>query len=119
MRREPFAAAIVLLDTVNEGAANPWGVALSPDGKQLMVPSYYSGEALALDPNRCRVLRRIDLGSQPAPDAARHGEFVFHDGGAVILKEVVTTKDPEDKHGRTSHRSEEEIDALAEYLLSL
>ncbi len=45
-----------------------------------MVASYFSGEVLALDPNRCQVLKRIGLGPQPAPDAARHGEFVFHDG---------------------------------------
>jgi len=48
----------------------------------------------------------------------RTGPYL-HDGSAVTLKEVVTTKNPENKHGRTSHLSEEEIDALVEYLLSL
>ena len=45
-----------------------------------MVASYYSGEVLSLDPNRCQVIKRMGLGEQPAPDTARHGEFVFHDG---------------------------------------
>jgi cytochrome c peroxidase len=61
-------------------AKGPRSLALSPDGRQLMVASYFSGEVLALDPNQCRVIKRIGLGPQPAPDAVRHGEFVFHDG---------------------------------------
>lgn len=69
-----------LMTRVPIAAKGPRAIALSPDGKQLMVASYYSGEVLALDPDRCRVLKRIGLGPQPAPDAVRHGEFVFHDG---------------------------------------
>jgi YVTN family beta-propeller protein len=69
-----------LIARVPIAAKGPRSLALSPDGKQLMVASYYSGEVLALDPSHCRVLKRIGLGPQPAPDAVRHGEFVFHDG---------------------------------------
>ncbi|MEN6425559.1 MAG: hypothetical protein ABFE13_09365 [Phycisphaerales bacterium] len=69
-----------LMTRVPIAAKGPRAIALSPDGKQLMVASYYSGEVLVLDPDRCRVLKRIGLGPQPAPDAVRHGEFVFHDG---------------------------------------
>ncbi len=69
-----------LMTRVPIAAKGPRAISLSPDGKQLMVASYYSGEVLALDPDRCRVLKRIGLGTQPAPDAVRHGEFVFHDG---------------------------------------
>jgi cytochrome c peroxidase len=43
----------------------------------------------------------------------------LHDGSAVTLKDVLTTRNFGDKHGRTSHLSDEEIDALVEYLLSL
>jgi cytochrome c peroxidase len=43
----------------------------------------------------------------------------LHDGSAVTLNDVLTTKNPNDRHGKTSHLSEEEIDALVEYLLSL
>jgi len=43
----------------------------------------------------------------------------LHDGRAVTLQEVLTTYNPEDKHGRTSALSEEEINDLVAYLLSL
>jgi len=69
-----------LMSRVPIAAEGPRSLALSPDGRQLMVASYFSGEVLALDPNHCRVIKRIGLGPQAAPDAVRHGEFVFHDG---------------------------------------
>ncbi len=43
----------------------------------------------------------------------------LHDGSAVTLREMLTTSNPDDKHGKTSHLSPAEIDALVEYLLSL
>lgn len=43
----------------------------------------------------------------------------FHDGSAATMREVLTTRNAGDKHGRTSHLKPEEIDALLEYLLSL
>ena len=46
----------------------------------MAVASYYCGAVLLLDPDRCRVTKTISLGAQPQPDAARRGEFVFHDG---------------------------------------
>jgi len=69
-----------LLSRVPIAAQCPRGIALSPDGEQLAVASYYSGEVLLLDPGRCRVSKTVGLGPQPPPDAVRHGEFVFHDG---------------------------------------
>jgi len=48
----------------------------------------------------------------------RTGPYL-HDGSAVTLKDVVTVKNLNDKHGRTSHLSADDIDALVEYLLSL
>ncbi len=48
----------------------------------------------------------------------RTGPYL-HDGSAVTLEDVLTTMNPDDKHGRTSHLSNDEIDALVEYLLSL
>jgi YVTN family beta-propeller protein len=68
-----------LLTRVSIPAQCPRGLALSPDGKQLAVASYYSGEVLLLDPGSCRVIKTISLGPQPRPDAVRQGEFVFHD----------------------------------------
>jgi YVTN family beta-propeller protein len=43
----------------------------------------------------------------------------LHDGRAATLKEVLTVHNPEDKHGKTSQLSPEEIDALTAYISSL
>jgi len=43
----------------------------------------------------------------------------LHSGKAVTLKDVLTTFNKEDKHGRTSGLSEQEIDDLVAYLLAL
>jgi len=48
----------------------------------------------------------------------RTGPYL-HDGSAVTLKDVVTTKNPNNQHGRTSQLSPDDLDALVEYLLSL
>jgi len=70
-----------LMSRVSIPARGPRGIALAPDGKHLAVTSYYSGEVLWLEADRCQVHKRISLGAQPEPDEVRHGEFVFHDGG--------------------------------------
>jgi DNA-binding beta-propeller fold protein YncE len=69
-----------LMSRTPVAAKGPRAIALSRDGKQLLLASYYSGEVLVLDPSRCQVVKRLGLGPQPAPDSVRHGEFVFHDG---------------------------------------
>jgi DNA-binding beta-propeller fold protein YncE len=69
-----------LLTRVPIDAQGPRGIALSPDGRHLAVASYYSGEVLLLEAERCRVRQRIRLGPQPAPDEVRRGESIFHDG---------------------------------------
>ncbi len=43
----------------------------------------------------------------------------LHDGSAATLREVLTARNRSDRHGRTSRLSEQELDDLAEYLLSL
>jgi DNA-binding beta-propeller fold protein YncE len=43
----------------------------------------------------------------------------LHDGTAPTLKEVLTTKNAGDKHGKTSGLSDGEIDDLVQYLLEL
>jgi cytochrome c peroxidase len=48
----------------------------------------------------------------------RTGPYL-HDGSAVTLKEMLTTMNPDDKHGKTTHLSDTEMEALVEYLLSL
>ena len=43
----------------------------------------------------------------------------LHDGSAPTLNDVLTTKNPEDRHGQTSHLSEAELMDLIAFLLSL
>jgi YVTN family beta-propeller protein len=43
----------------------------------------------------------------------------LHDGSVATIQEVLTTKNAQDRHGKTSHLSKEQIADLAEYILSL
>lgn len=43
----------------------------------------------------------------------------LHDGSAATLRDVLTTRNPLDLHGRTSHLSASELDALVAYLEEL
>jgi YVTN family beta-propeller protein len=43
----------------------------------------------------------------------------LHDGSAPTVKDVVTTRNPHNEHGETSHLSKQELDELCTYLLSL
>jgi mono/diheme cytochrome c family protein len=43
----------------------------------------------------------------------------LHDGSAATIRDVLTTRNPKDEHGKTSHLTAEQLDDLAEYLLSL
>jgi DNA-binding beta-propeller fold protein YncE len=43
----------------------------------------------------------------------------LHDGSAATLQEVVTLKNPKDRHGKTSHLTSKEIEELCAYLSSL
>jgi YVTN family beta-propeller protein len=48
-----------------------------------------------------------------------HTAPYLHHGKAATLKDVLTTCNPDDKHGRTSHLKPSEIDDLVEFLKSL
>jgi hypothetical protein len=43
----------------------------------------------------------------------------LHDGSASTLYDVLTTANPEDKHGVTSHLTERELQDLAAFMLAL
>ena len=43
----------------------------------------------------------------------------LHDGSAATIRDVLTTRNPKDEHGKTSHLTAQQIDDLAEDLLSL
>jgi cytochrome c peroxidase len=43
----------------------------------------------------------------------------LHDGSAATIRDVVSTLNRHDQHGRTSHLTKDQIDDLAAYVLSL
>jgi cytochrome c peroxidase len=43
----------------------------------------------------------------------------LHDGSAVTLRDLLVRLNPHDRHGTTSHLSNEQLDDLEAYLLSL
>ena len=43
----------------------------------------------------------------------------LHDGSAATIREVLTTRNPHDQHGRTANLSSRETEDLCAYLLSL
>jgi len=43
----------------------------------------------------------------------------LHDGSAATLRDVLTTKNPQDKHGTTSQLTSQELDDLTAFLLAL
>jgi YVTN family beta-propeller protein len=43
----------------------------------------------------------------------------LHDGSAPTLRDVLTTANPRDRHGKTSHLTKQQIDDLLAYILSL
>ena len=59
--------------------ANPRRLALSGDGRTLVVSNHLADSLTVIDTGSRRVLRHIPLGG-PAPDAARRGEVLFHSG---------------------------------------
>ena len=75
-------------------------------------------------------LQMHDVGTGTAPDESgrfdtptlvelwRTGPYLHH-GRATALREVLTTMNPDERHGKTSHLSDDEINALIEYLRSL
>jgi YVTN family beta-propeller protein len=75
--------------------------------------------------------RRHEVGTRGRFDAPRDRFYTptlvelwrtapyLHDGSAATVRDVLTTKNPGDRHGRTSHLTQEQLDDLVEYLLSL
>ena len=43
----------------------------------------------------------------------------LHDGSAATIREVLTTRNPRDEHGSTSHLTPQQLEDLAAYVLSL
>ncbi|MBI5396574.1 MAG: beta-propeller fold lactonase family protein [Verrucomicrobia bacterium] len=43
----------------------------------------------------------------------------MHDGSAATMMDVLTTRNPDDKHGKTKHLNKQQLEDLAVYVLSL
>jgi cytochrome c553 len=67
-------------------------------------------------PTEAKQHQRLDT---PSLIGLRRSEPYLHDGRAKTLKEVFTEFNPGDKHGQTSHLSEQQIRALVAFLRSL
>jgi len=63
--------------------------------------------------------RRIDRFYTPTLVELWRTAPYLHDGSAATVRDILTTKNPADWHGKTSHLTSEQIDDLIEYLLSL
>lgn len=74
--------------------------------------SYFVGTAVPLDRNQ-------ETFDTPTLVEAWRTAPYLHDGSAPTMREVLTTRNPRDEHGRTSQLSAAQIDDLVEYLLSL
>jgi hypothetical protein len=59
--------------------ANPRRMALSGDGRTLVVSNHLADSLTVIDVDALRVVRYVSLGGPP-PDAARRGEVLFHSG---------------------------------------
>jgi DNA-binding beta-propeller fold protein YncE len=57
----------------------PRGVAVSPDGRQVAVAAYFTGEVLLLAAAAPQSVSQLPMGPQNPPTAARRGERAFHD----------------------------------------
>lgn len=68
-----------VMTRINLPGKGPRGMALSPDGKQLAVGMYFSGQVLLLDTATSRLAATLSMGDQPEADIVRRGESIFHD----------------------------------------
>lgn len=74
--------------------------------------SYPVGTAVPLDRNQ------ESFDTPTLVEAWRTAPYL-HDGSAATLRDVLTTRNPRDEHGRTSQLTTAELDDLVAYLLSL
>ena len=63
----------------------PRGLAVAPDGKQLAVAGYFSGNVVLTDHDGANPVS-LPLGNQPPADAIRQGELVFHDASRCFQR---------------------------------
>jgi YVTN family beta-propeller protein len=72
-------------------------------------------------------LKSYDVGTTPGRERLDTPTLIevwrtapyLHDGSAARIRDVLTTKNAQDKHGKTSHLTLKQIEDLVEYILSL
>jgi YVTN family beta-propeller protein len=67
---------------------------------------------------RSELDRRDDFDTPTLVELYRTAPYL-HDGSAVTVEDVLSARNPQDKHGKVSHLSQEQIDDIAAFLLSL
>jgi len=67
------------MQRIGSDGNGPRAVAITPDGKQVLVGNYFSGTIAVVDAAKAKLLKTISIGPQPAATAARRGEMVFND----------------------------------------
>jgi hypothetical protein len=65
-------------------AQGPRGVAVSPDGKQVAVAIYFSGQVGILNAASPAIDKFINVGTQPDESWVRQGERIFHDASRTL-----------------------------------
>lgn len=134
-----YAAAVALLpatvsaqtrDADRPPYRSPLDLAFSPDGGLLAVSDRTAGCARCHPRPLLTDLQVRDVGTKDQLDHTpsfdtptlvelwRTGPYLHH-GKARTLREVFTKFNRQDRHGKTSHLSKDELDALVAYLLSL
>ncbi|NQT52321.1 PD40 domain-containing protein, partial [bacterium] len=69
-----------------EATRGPRCIALAPDDKTLLVPTYFGGTLVVIDTANGKPVKRIAVGTQPKADPVRDGERIFHDASLCFQK---------------------------------
>ena len=112
---ETFATATLLECEPLTGRTHQIRVQLADAGLPLLVDHQY-GRA---EPLTAAELARVDAGYRF--DEHGEGTFPFRGKGIGVptLRDVLTTANANDQHGKTSHLTADQLNDLVEYLLSL
>ena len=84
-------------------------------------PLFTDRKSHVLAPSRSQPMARTGAPGLDTPtlvECWRTAPYL-HDGSSATVEEVLTMRNPGDRHGHTSHLSEGEIRDLCEYVLSL
>lgn len=68
-----------------EVGANPKGLALTPDGKQIWVANHLGNSLSVIDTATAKVLRTVDLGKASKVDPTIQGQYFFNNAGMTRM----------------------------------